>query len=117
YTGLVTDTGSFRFSSTSGRVHTIASAFIDKGLKAHLIHEKLFNQNTERKLRLLGHLLSNKMIIDHAHHYGFIFLDLKTAEEYDLQPGDTEGFVNYILSLEGIHVALFATQRFDGIKL
>lgn len=117
YTGMVTDTGSFRFSSTSSRVHEIVSLFISKGLKAYKIHDDLFNQNSERKLKLLGHLLSEKMQIFLDEKYGFIFLDLDTATKYNLQPGDTEGFVNYILSISGIKVAIFGTQRFDGIKL
>lgn len=117
YTGLVTDTGSFRFSSTSSRVHYIAQYFLDKGLKSHTIHESLFNNNSERKLRLLGHLLSEKMSIFIKKEYGFMYLDMKTAQDYDMQPGDTEGFVNEILSIRGIKVAIFATQRYDGIKL
>lgn len=117
YTGLVTDTGSFRFSSTTNRVHDIASLFISKGLQPHVIHELLFNQNSERKLRLLGHLLSEKMTILSKKNYGFMYLDMKTAQSYDLQPGDTEGFVNYMLSIQGIKVAIFGTQRYDGIKL
>ncbi|MGB2129601.1 MAG: DHH family phosphoesterase [Flavicella sp.] len=105
YTGIMTDTGSFRFSSTTSTTHKVISDLIDKGAKNSDIHERVFNASTLSRLQLLGTALSNLKVIP-EYCTAYITLSQEELERNDYQKGDTEGLVNYGLSIKGVHFAV-----------
>ncbi len=117
YTGIMTDTGGFRFSSTTSETYRIAAALIDKGANPTAIHESIFDTNSESRLHLLGHALRNKMRVLPDYRTAFISLSQKELKEYHFKKGDTEGFVNYALSIKNIVLAAFFVENDDMIKV
>ncbi len=101
YTGIMTDTGSFRFRSTTSKTHRIIADLIDKGAKNDRIHNNVYDANSYGRLLLLGQALSNLQILP-DYKTAFITLTDKEKKQFDYQKGDTEGVVNYALSLKGI---------------
>ena len=114
YTGIMTDTGSFRYPSTTAETHRIVAGLIDAGAENGMIHNRVYDDNTESRLKLLGYCLCEKMVIMPEYHTGYITLTEEEQHRFNYQKGDTEGLVNYILSMRGMKFAAFMTDR-DGI--
>ncbi|MDT0676103.1 DHH family phosphoesterase [Autumnicola musiva] len=105
YTGIMTDTGSFRFTSTTSETHRVVADLIEKGADNSTIHNKVFDTNSENGLQLLGTALQNLRVIQ-QYRTAYITLSQEELDRHNFKKGDTEGFVNYGLSLAGI---IFAT--------
>ena len=115
YTGITTDTGSFRFSSTTSTTHRIVSDLIDLGINNSAIHNSLFDDNSANRLQLLGRALQNIKVFP-EYKTSYITLSQKELDEFHYQKGDTEGIVNYGLSIKGIHFsAIFIEHRDENI--
>jgi len=115
YTGIMTDTGSFKYRSTSSKTHRVVAELIDKGADNMAIHQEVFDTNSPSRLHLLGVALSNMVILP-EYRTAYITLTQDELDQYDFKKGDTEGFVNYGLTLEGIIFALiFIENREEGI--
>lgn len=115
YTGIMTDTGSFKFRSTTGRTHRIVADLIDKGANNTEIHQNVFDTNSVGRLQLLGTALSN-MVILKEYRTAYITLSQDELDGHDFKKGDTEGFVNYGLTLENIVFSvIFIENREEGI--
>ena len=115
YTGIMTDTGSFHFRSTTSTTHRIIADLIDKGAENDRIHNNVYDDNSYGRLLLLGQALSNLQIFP---EYKTAFITLTDAEkkQFDFQKGDTEGVVNYALSLKNIvFAAIFIEDKEQGI--
>ena len=115
YTGIMTDTGSFRFRSTTSKTHRIIADLIDKGAENDKIHNNVYDGNSYNRLLLLGQALSNLQILP---SYKTAYITLTDAEKkrFDFKKGDTEGVVNYALSLKGIiFAAIFIEDKEQGI--
>jgi len=112
YTGIMTDTGSFRFPSTTSTTHRIIADLIDKGAENAKIHNNVYDTNSYGKLQLLGRALSNLVVIEDL-KTAYITLSQKELNEFDYQKGDTEGVVNYALSLEGVIFAAIFIEDTD----
>ncbi len=117
YTGLVTDTGSFRFSSVDKRTHEVAAALIGLGLEQAEVHQKLFDNNKTTRLKLLGYCLSEKMEVLPEYHTAIMSLDRDELERFNFVKGDTEGFVNYALSIDGVIFTAFFVKYDDRVKI
>ena len=104
YTGIMTDTGSFRFKSTTSTTHRVIAKLIDLGVDNARIHQNVYDSNTYNRLQLLGKALNNLKVISEL-NTAYISLSAKELKEFDAQKGDTEGVVNYALSLQGIKLA------------
>lgn len=104
YLGIMTDTGSFRFNSTTSRTHRVIADLIDKGAQNTLIHNQVYDTNSYNRLQLLGCALSNLKVMP-EYRAAYITLTLKELQKFDYKKGDTEGFVNYALSLNNIVLA------------
>ncbi|WP_457616099.1 DHH family phosphoesterase [Lutibacter sp.] len=105
YTGIMTDTGSFRFPSTTSTTHRIIADLIDKGANNAKIHNHVYDTNSYGRLQLLGRALSNLVVIEQL-KTAYIALSQSDLDEFNYQKGDTEGVVNYALSLKGIIFAV-----------
>ena len=117
YTGIMTDTGSFKFSSTTPQTHRVVASLIEKGANNAAIHTAVMDNNSEDRLRLTGFALSEKLTVDHKHGIAWFVLSQKELKKFYFQIGDTEGLVNYGLSIKGIEVAVLFTETDERIKI
>lgn len=104
YTGIMTDTGSFRYQSTTSTTHRIIAELIDRGANNTEIHNNIYDTNSYNRLQLLGCALNNLKIIPES-RAAYITLSQDELQQLDYKKGDTEGFVNYALSLNNIVLA------------
>ncbi|AUC80863.1 bifunctional oligoribonuclease/PAP phosphatase NrnA [Lacinutrix sp. Bg11-31] len=115
YVGVMTDTGSFRFRSTTSTTHRIIASLIDKGADNTAIHNNVYDTNSYNRLQLLGCALSNLRVLP-EHKAAYITLSQKELQDLDYKKGDTEGFVNYALSLDKtVLAAIFIEDKKQGI--
>jgi phosphoesterase RecJ-like protein len=117
YTGIMTDTGSFRFPSTKAETLRIAAELIDAGAENSTIHDKVYEQNSESRMRLLGYCLNEKLKIFEEFNTAYIALSKDELQHFNYQKGDTEGVVNYALSIKGIKFAAIFKEMDDHIRI
>ncbi|WP_294216985.1 bifunctional oligoribonuclease/PAP phosphatase NrnA [uncultured Chryseobacterium sp.] len=118
YTGIMTDTGGFRFRSTSATTHRIIANLIEKGADPAMITSNTWDTNTVSRLHLLA-LILGRIEVVHEGKVAVLYLTRKELQEYGFQKGDTEGFVNYGLSILGVKMAAFFMEDLydDFIKI
>jgi len=115
YTGIMTDTGSFRFPSTTSATHHIIGNLIKKGANNSEIHNNIMDTNSYERTQLLGRALSNLKVIP-EYRTAYITLSQDELNLFNFKKGDTEGFVNYGLSLKGIiFAAIFIENHQENI--
>lgn len=115
YTGIMTDTGSFRFPSTTTATHETIAYLIKKGANNAEIHNNVYDTNSESRLQLLGCALSNLKVLQ-EYKTAYITLSQNELDKNNFKKGDTEGFVNYGLSIEGIiFAAIFIENKQENI--
>ena len=115
YTGILTDTGSFRFPSTTSLTHRIVANLLDLGANNSEIYNQIHNVNTYNRVQLLGRALKNLKVLK-DYNTAYISLSQKDLREFNFKKGDTEGFVNYALSIENvIFAAIFIEDKNQGI--
>ncbi|PCJ23593.1 MAG: phosphoesterase [Flavobacteriales bacterium] len=117
YCGIMTDTGSFRFPSTTSKTHQIIAHLIEIGVEGSKIHQDVYDNYSEQRLRLLGYALTEKMKVFPMHNAAYISLSQKELKKFSFKKGDTEGLVNYLLSINGIKFAVLLTEKEDNISL
>lgn len=110
YVGIMTDTGSFRFPSTSSQTHRIIADLIDKGANNARIHQNVYDTKTIDQLKLLGVALNNLSVFDHL-KTAYISLSQEELDKHNYKKGDTEGIVNYGLSIKGIIFAVIFIEN------
>lgn len=116
YTGIMTDTGSFRFPSASSKTHRIVAELMDAGADNAHIHDLIYDDNTEDKVKLLGYCLAEKLKVLPEYNTAFISLTAEELQLFKYKRGDTEGVVNYALSVKDIRFAAFFVERDGEIK-
>lgn len=115
YTGIVTDSGSFRFPKTTAHTHRVVADLIDKKIENPTIHNSLFDNSTYNRLLLLGKALQNMVILPEL-NTSYIYLTDEELKEFKHEKGDSEGFVNYGLSIKGVDfTAFFIERKEEGI--
>ena len=114
YLGILTDTGSFRFSSVQPRTHEILAMLLAAEVKHHLVHEMLNDTNTASRLRLQGYAMSEKLEIMEEYQVAIISLTKEELAKYNYVKGDTDSLANLALSIKGIRAAIVFTER-DGM--
>ena len=110
YTGIMTDSGSFRFSSTTARTHRVVANLLDSGIDHSKIHQNIYDSYRFERLQLLGLGLKSLTRVDNLQA---VYMHISQAEldSCDFQKGDTEGFVNYGLSLDGVKLAVILIEN------
>ena len=116
YAGVMTDTGSFRFTSTSASVHRMVADLKDRGLEHSQIHENLFDNFLESRFRFFGHVLLNRMEVFYEYNTALIAIPQSDLIKFHVKTGDTEGLVNFPLSIHGIKLAAIIIDRGDERK-
>jgi phosphoesterase RecJ-like protein len=117
YTGIMTDSASFSLPNTTSAVHRITAELIDAGAVNWHIYDLVYNNSSEDRLRFLGVCLSQHLEVLRAYNTAIITASKQDVEKYGISTGDTEGIVNYALSVTGIRLAAFIIERTDRVKL
>jgi phosphoesterase RecJ-like protein len=117
YTGIVTDTGSFKFPSTSQKTHQVAAEIKRLGSDTTAIHNLIYDNSSEDRLRLLGYALSAKLQVFKTYNTAIISLSKEELDRFNYRTGDTEGIVNYALSIKGIVLAVLITEKKGEARL
>lgn len=116
YAGIIGDTGSFRFPSTSAHVHQIVANLKRKGLNHTIIHENLYDNFLENRLRFIGQVLLNRMEVFYEYNTALIVIPKGDLLKYNIRTGDTEGLVNYPLTIQGIKFSGLVIDRDEERK-
>jgi phosphoesterase RecJ-like protein len=117
YTGIVTDTGSFRFGSTTKNTHYVAAHLLETGVKPDEIYTQVFDTNPIQKIQLLGFVLAEKLNQLNESQAAYISLSLDEQNRYSFEKGDDEGFVNYGLAIKGVKLAGYFREGQDEVKV
>ncbi len=116
YAGVMADTGSFRFPSASASVHRMVAVLKDKGLQHTRVHENIYDNFLENRMRFIGYILMNRMDISYEYNSALITISKKDLQRFQIRTGDTEGLVNYPLSIQGIKMAALVIDRDEERK-
>ena len=117
YAGIVTDTGSFSFSSNKSSTYRIIADLIERGLVPDKIHQLIYDTFSENRLRLLGLGINDRMLVWNELRTALIYFTAGDLANFDEQVGDTEGVVNYPLSMEKINLSILLTEREKNIRI
>lgn len=114
YCGIMTDTGSFRFSSVTPHTHKVLALLLESGVVGHEVHENVFDTNTFDRLKLRGFTINEKLELLDDQKTVIMSLSTDELERFNYQKGDTEGLVNLGLSIQGVNRSIFLKES-DGI--
>jgi phosphoesterase RecJ-like protein len=117
YAGIMTDTGSFRHPSTSRNVHLIIAELLNAHIDLASVHRRIYDSHSEIRLRFLGYILKDKLMVNREFNTAYIAVTQQELRDYDSKTGDTEGLVNYALSIEGIVFAAIFIDRGSAVKI
>jgi len=117
YVAIMTDTGSFQYSCTTDKVHSIVADLLKTGISPNEIYDQVFNQFSENRMKLFGFCLAERMEILPHLHLGIINLSQEDLRKFKNRKGDTEGIVNLPLQIKGIRMAVLVTERESEVKL
>ena len=114
YAGVIGDTGSFRFSSTHAGVHRLVADLKSRGLKHSRVHDKLFDNFLENRLRFTGHVLLHRMEVFYEYNTVLIAIPKNDLLRFQIKTGDTEGLVNFPQSIQGIKLVALVMPPGEG---
>jgi phosphoesterase RecJ-like protein len=117
YAGLMTDTGGFRHPNTSKKVFETAAALVNHGADPSQVSKLIYDTNTLERMRLMGFVLNEKLQVIPEYRTAYIALNADDLRKYSSQTGDTEGLVNFGLSVKGVRLSVLITERKENIKL
>jgi len=117
YTGIMTDTGSFSYNSSSPDTYYIVSKLIEQGIDKDKIYWQVYDNYSVDRMRLLGYCLNQKMKVLPEYASAYISITRNELEKYNYEPGDSEGFVNYPLSIKGIVFSVIFIEHEEHIKI
>jgi phosphoesterase RecJ-like protein len=110
YVGIMTDTGSFRFPATTAATHRIIAHLIEAGAPNSIIHQNVYDTNSPDRLKLLGVALNNMVMLP-EYKTAYITMSQEELNNNNFKKGDTEGFVNYALSMKGVIFAMIFIEN------
>jgi phosphoesterase RecJ-like protein len=114
YAGIITDTGSLSYSCNYIKTYLILAELFRLGIDGEHLHRLIYDTYSESRLRLLGYSISDQLVVLPEYHTAYITLTKEDLQRFDHQIGDTEGVVNYALSIKDINLAALFMER-DGI--
>ena len=116
YAAIMTDTGSFRFERTTAELHRLVAELLDTGIDPTDIYDQLYDESKLSKIKLLGKCLSSLELIA-GNSIGYMILTQKDFNELSAMESDTENFVNFIISIEGVKLGLLFIELKNGFKV
>ena len=117
FCGIMTDTGSFDYNVSDPQTFQTVSELLTYGIDPEDIHGKVFDNYSEDRMRLLGYCLNECMEVYPEYHTAMMYLSKEVQQRYNFMSGDNEGFVNYPLSIKGIHFSALFTEKEDHVKV
>ena len=117
YAGLMTDTGGFRHPNTSYNVFQIAASLVKHGADPSAVSKLIYDNNSIERLKLMGFVLAEKLMVLPQYRTAYISLSAEELRKFSSQTGDTEGLVNFGLSIRGIRLSVLISDRKENIKL
>ncbi|HOO83743.1 MAG TPA: bifunctional oligoribonuclease/PAP phosphatase NrnA [Prolixibacteraceae bacterium] len=117
FTGMMTDTGNFSYNASDPETYRIIAALLEKGIDKDTINANVYHTFSEDRWRLIGHSLKEKMVVLHEYRTAYISLTNDELKQFNFQPGDTEGLVNYPLMVKGIVFCVLFMEKDDHVKL
>nr|WP_321452063.1 bifunctional oligoribonuclease/PAP phosphatase NrnA [uncultured Carboxylicivirga sp.] len=117
YAGIMTDTGGLNYNSNRPQTYHIVAELLEMGINKEYIHQVLFHSNSFDRMRLLGHALGVKMQRLPEQKAAYIDLSKDELQRFNYKPGDTEGFVNQALWIEGVQVSAMFTEKNNLVKI
>jgi phosphoesterase RecJ-like protein len=117
YAGILTDTGGFRHPNTTKNVHLIVAELLEAGANATEIANLIYDSNSLNRLKFIGFAITKRLVVREDLHTAYFVISKKDLKKYQSQTGDTEGLVNYALSLDGVKLAALFSEREDGVKI
>jgi phosphoesterase RecJ-like protein len=117
YAGIATDTGLFQYSNANAKAHLIAAKLLDLGVEQNKIFNYIYNSSSISRLKFLGFSLMNRLVIMPEYGAAYFYISLKDQQDFNLQTGDTEGLVNYALSIENITLAAIMIEKDDAVRI
>ncbi|WP_258099359.1 DHH family phosphoesterase [Marinoscillum pacificum] len=117
YAGIMTDTGSFKHNSTSAKIHRTVAELMDIGVDINRVSRLIYDTNSLNRLRFIGYALMEKLVVDAENKVAYFVINAEEHERFHLKSGDTEGLVNYALSIQGIHIAAIIMERNGEVKM
>jgi phosphoesterase RecJ-like protein len=116
YAAIMTDTGSFRFERTTAELHRVIAELIDYGVNPTEIYNQLYDESKLSKIKLLGRCLNSLQLISN-NKIGYMILLQSDFSEFNAIESDTENFVNFILSVEGVRLGILFIELKNGFKV
>ena len=117
YTGIMTDTGSFNFNSSNPNTYLVVAELLKFGIDKNKIFDEVYNSFSENRMRFMGHILLNRMVIIPELKSAYIYITAKDRQDFKEQFGDTENFVNMPLSIKGIVFSAIFIERDNFVKI
>lgn len=117
YVGIMTDTGSFKYASTTAKTHHIVAELIAAGAENTKIHDLIYDNSSANRIKLLGYCLNKKLLLYPENNSAIISLSAEELERFNFKKGDTEGLVNYALAIKGIVFGVFIAEKDGMVKL
>ena len=117
YVGIMTDTGSFKYASTTAKTHHIVAELIAAGAENTKIHDLIYDNSSANRIKLLGYCLNKKILLYPENNSAVISLTAEELEQFNFKKGDTEGVINYALAIKGIVFAVFIAEKDGMVKL
>lgn len=117
YAGIMTDTGSFKHSNTTENVFRISGELIALGADTAKVSKLIYDNNSINRIKLIGFALNERLIVLPKLSTAYFAISAEDLKRFHSKTGDTEGLVNYALSITGIKFAALLTEREDGIRI
>jgi phosphoesterase RecJ-like protein len=117
YAGIMTDTGGFRHPNTTKNVHLVVAELLEAGADATAIANLIYDSNSLNRLKFIGFAITKRLVVREDLQLAYFVISKKDLKKYQSQTGDTEGLVNYALSLDGVKLAALFSEREDGVKI
>jgi len=117
YAGIMTDTGSFKHPNTSQHVFRVCGELVDLGADTSKVSKLVYDNNSINRIKFLGYALNEKLKVIEEYHTAYFAISADELKKFHSKTGDTEGIVNYALSIEGIKFAAVIIDRTEAVKM
>ncbi|MDX1630041.1 MAG: DHHA1 domain-containing protein, partial [Fulvivirga sp.] len=117
YAGIMTDTGSFKHPNTSENVFKVCADLVSLGADTARVSKLIYDNNSLNRIKFLGYALHEKLKVMMDYHTAYFAISAKELKEFESKTGDTEGLVNYALSIKGIKFAAVIIDRVEAVKM
>ncbi len=117
YAAIMTDTGSFRFERTTPEIHRIAAELIEHNVNPGEVFDQIYDQSKFSKIKLMGYALSSMRLYGKNNKISYMILSRDTFKELNALESDTDGLVNFSLSVEGVQIGLLFIELANGFKV